>query len=122
MFILFINDLPDRVQSSIKIFANDTKLYAPMKNQSSAVSLQEDINSLLKWSSDWKMPFSANKCVVVYLGKNNPKHDFFMGSSTLQEKVTEKNIGVMIDNKLKFQEQAASAASKATKVLAVMQK
>ena len=47
---------------------------------------------------------------------------FFMGSSTLQEKVTEKNIGVMIDNKLKFQEQAASAASKATEVLAVMQK
>ena len=68
------------------------------------------------------MPFSANKCVVVHLRKTNPKHDFVMGSSTLQEKVTEKNIGVMIDNKLKFQEQAASAASKATKVLAVMQK
>ena len=52
LFIIFINDLPDCVKSAIKIFA-DTKIYREIKDQSDIKQLQDDIDSLKKWSRDW---------------------------------------------------------------------
>ena len=48
LFILFINDLPDCVKSTIKILADDTTIYRESKDQSDIKQLQDDIDSLKK--------------------------------------------------------------------------
>ena len=60
LFIIFINDLPDCVKSAIKIFADDTKIYREIKDQSDIKQLQYDIDSLKKWSRDWQLLFNAS--------------------------------------------------------------
>ncbi len=40
MFVLFINDLPSVVQSVMKIFADDTKVYNCVKNNKGVEELQ----------------------------------------------------------------------------------
>ena len=69
LFIIFINDLPDCVKSAIKIFADDTKIYREIKDQNDIKQLQNDIDSLKKWSRDWQLLFSASKCKCRHQGK-----------------------------------------------------
>ena len=43
MFLLFINDLPDYVQSStVRLFADDCVLYRKIQNEADSKLLQED--------------------------------------------------------------------------------
>ena len=50
LFLIFINDLPDVVQSTVKLFADDTKLYAPIVDEVSCEKLQSDLDNLADWS------------------------------------------------------------------------
>ena len=50
LFLIFINDLPDRVNSLVKIFADDTKMYSIINDQSDIDSLQKDLDNLAEWS------------------------------------------------------------------------
>ena len=67
LFIISINDLPDCVKSAIKIFADDTKIYREIKDQHDTKQLQDDIDSLKKWSRDWQLLFKASKCKCMHL-------------------------------------------------------
>jgi hypothetical protein len=41
-----------------KLFADDTKLYAVVNEAEQQISLQNDIDSLLKWSDRWLLKFN----------------------------------------------------------------
>ena len=47
-FIIYINDLPDIVSSTVKIFADDTKLYNKDRN---CDIIQQDLDALFVWST-----------------------------------------------------------------------
>ena len=49
LFTIYINDLPDVVQNVVKLFADDTKLYATVNNTNDERKLQGDINRLMQW-------------------------------------------------------------------------
>jgi hypothetical protein len=48
LFVIFINDLPLNVESDVYMFADDTKLYRDIANQSDIEIIQNDINNLFK--------------------------------------------------------------------------
>ena len=50
LFLLYINDLPSVVQSYIKIFADDTKLFSAIKDEYDSDVLQNDLYLLDEWS------------------------------------------------------------------------
>jgi len=64
-FVLFINDLPLNVESDVYMFADDTKLYREIANQSDIEIVQNDINNLIKWSEKWLLRFHPDKCKVL---------------------------------------------------------
>jgi len=53
VFLLFINDLPDWVVSSLKIFADNTKLWRTISDESDNTTLQNDLNQLTECSRRW---------------------------------------------------------------------
>ena len=56
LFLIFINDIPEGIQSNIKIFADDTSIFSVMKNSISAsATLNEDLLLISKWAYSWKM-------------------------------------------------------------------
>ena len=59
LFLCHINDLPDAVNSSVRLFADDCLLYREIKSQKDHNKLQEDLKSLEKWAADWGMRFNA---------------------------------------------------------------
>ena len=60
-FTIYINDLPGVVQNIVKLFADDAKLYAVVNEEEQQISLQNDIDSLLKWSDRWLLKFNESK-------------------------------------------------------------
>ena len=61
LFLTYINDLPNNIHSSIRLFADNCVLYREIKNEIDSQERQKDLNSLMKWEYDWQMNF-------------NPKH------------------------------------------------
>ncbi len=62
LFTIFINNLPNCVQSCCKVFADDTKIYESTNN---AGGIQEDIIRLQRWSDLWNLYFNVTKSVNV---------------------------------------------------------
>jgi len=53
LFIIFVNDSPDCIQSYLGILADDIKLYRPISSCEDPLTLQDDINSTLEWCDTW---------------------------------------------------------------------
>jgi len=94
LFIYFINDLPTVITTFIKIFADDTKAYFPIKSVKDHEELQLTLESLVEWSKIWQLEFNGGKCKVLHIGKNNPRYNYKIPQDgvtiDLQEIVCEK--------------------------------
>ena len=64
LFLTYINDLPNNIHSSIRLFADDCVLYREIKNESDSQELHKDLNSLMKWEYYWQMHFNQQTYFV----------------------------------------------------------
>ena len=120
LFVIFINDMPDEVKESVcKLFADDCKLYRNVSS-SGLNDLQKELLNLENWSTTWQLPFNATKCKVLHFGTHNANYSYRLNNHTSTK--NEKDLGVIIDNELKYHVHAASATKKANQVLGIMKK
>ena len=122
LFIAFVNDMPNVVDSSIKIFADDTKLFRKVPTTQDRRLLQNDLDAIAEWSKTWQLPFNEEKCTVLHIGSRNPRYTYTLNDLQLNETDSERDLWVYVDNDLKFRKQAASAVAKASQVLALIRK
>lgn len=122
MFVLCINDLPDGLQGSVKIYADDTKLYGKASTKDDLCSIQSDLDALMEWSNTWQMHFNTQKCKVLHIGPGNVKHIYALGDDVLEATSEEKDLGILIDDELKFHNHVAYAVKKANGVLSCIRR
>jgi len=72
LFPIFVNDLSDWVKGSILMFADDTKIWAKIKDTGDSDLLQHDLNMLMEWSKQWLLAFNTEKCKVIHIGHELP--------------------------------------------------
>ena len=70
LFLLYINDLPDSLQSQVRLFADDTAVYLTVEGQADSKKLQGDLNVLQDWEKEWDMEFNPSKCQVVHITRS----------------------------------------------------
>ena len=57
--LIYINDLPENLESSAKLFANDTSLFSTVYNLSESPNLlSDDLKKISQWAFKWKMLFN----------------------------------------------------------------
>ena len=117
LFLIYVNDLPEMARSKLKLFADDTKLYKSIKDVADKEILQTDLNSLIGWSNKWQLPFNIGKCKLLHLGTENPEFQYILTNgnetSTLEEVEKEKDLGIVFDNRLHFEQHVSDCTTKA---------
>ena len=123
LFILYINELPSLVKSKLVMFADDTKLYREIRDDSDTMTLQEDLNVLETWSREW-LKFNVAKCKTMHCGSPNPHQEYYMEQAgnvlTLSETTIERDLGVNVSNTLKATQHCQRAANKAMSSLRLL--
>ena len=125
LFVIYINDLPDHVISNLLLFADDTKLFKEVDSIKDSITIQNDIDTLEKWSHDWLLRFHPDKCHVLTIGKfSNIKHAhrYMLEGEVLEHVFLEKDLGVLIDSDLSFAEHISKQVNKANSVLGLIKR
>ena len=111
LFVVYINDLLDNINSTGLLFADDTKIFRKITSEDDAKLLQQDIALLEEWSKIWLLKFNADKCHVLTMGKfENIRHTarYKICNEEMEHVGSEKDLGVTFDENLRFEEHIAN--------------
>ena len=122
LFNIFINDLPSIVQSPLVLFADDAKVFHTIQSEDDYLKLQQDLDNLFLWSCEWQLGFNVDKCKVLHIGSNQHNRQYRLGGDFIAVSDVERDLGVLIDNKLTFHKQCSSAVAKANKLLGIIRR
>lgn len=125
LFVVYINDLPEKVISDIFLFADDTKIVNEINSINDSLIVQNDINELEKWSSDWLLKFHPDKCHVLSIGKFaniQHAHNYRLQGNELEHVFVEKDLGILIDSEFTFEEHISKQVNKANSMLGVIKR
>ena len=122
LFLMFINDLEDGVQSTVLKFADDTKLYTEVTKDEGGEQRQEDLDKCTEWANQWMMEFNVSKCKVLHAGRTNRMKEYTMEGKILEKVQEEKDLGVMLDKAMNGSRQVTEAVKKANRALAQLRR
>ena len=115
LFVIYINDLPDSIKSHLYLFADDCKFFRQIFTSEDTTTMQDDLNTLYEWSKLWLLKFHPGKCVTLRLSlhKQDDKHTYYLGENELENVEEAKDLGIIVDSKLKFQKHISAKVNKA---------
>ena len=124
LFLTYINDLPNGLTSTVKLFADDTLLYGVVVEDSDCDNLQDDLNKLEIWQNEWQMQFNPSKCNIICISNKQrpPQRQYFFCGSKLEQVDSASYLGITVNSKLKWSEHISSISSKASRSLGLIKR
>ena len=100
------------------LFADDAKLYQTIRCNNDLDSFQDNLNVLCDWSSKWRLNISVSKCCTMNITCNNRLNSDSINSNSINNIALNnvnntRDLGVIVDSKLKFTSHIAKIVSSA---------
>ena len=118
--LLYINDLPDTMDSQVRLFADDTVLYRTIKSDTDHHRLQTDLDKLSEWAMAWDgMQFHPARCLVMNISKKRhpSKFTYSLHNTDLKTTDTSKYLGIIISQDMKCTKHITQTCSRANRAL-----
>ncbi|KAK7095475.1 hypothetical protein V1264_006874 [Littorina saxatilis] len=121
LFLCHINDLPQSVKSTVRLFADDCLLYREIRTFQDHLTLQEDLRQLEQWAHKWGMQFNAKKCYIL---SSKPTSNFFFTLDGTILKHVDKSpyLGVQILSDLKWSPHVTTTSNRASSTLGFLRR
>lgn len=120
LFNIFVNDIHHCFHhSKVLLYADDMKIFYNITSTGDAERLQEDLNRFEAYCALNKLELNTTKCYVCsFTRKPRPLTFNYSLSGTVLSRVEKiKDLGVIFDNKLIFDEHINAIVNKASKAL-----
>lgn len=118
-FLIYINDLPNEISSSVKLFADDTKVYRELVEvESDTLSLQSDLNRMSELTKACQLGFNPEKCEVMGVTHQRDSSVLVYYLSGNKLKVVNKfeDLEIVVTSDLSWSDQVNTAVNKANRV------
>ena len=107
------------------MFADDAKISKMIKIKDDKALLQKVLNEVVDWSNIWLLSLNIIKCMVLCIRRNNESiNEYFIHNNGVDSKLENvnhiKDLGVIIDNRLNFNEHINDKIKKANSMLGII--
>lgn len=118
LFLVFINDVISIRcgDTTVKLFADDLKLYSVYNTTDNSADLQQSIDKLVNWSKLWQLEINLNKCHVLSINtksKSNIGSRYSLNGFPLSNVTIASDLGVSVDSNLSFKHHISTVITKA---------
>ena len=124
LFLIFINDLPDNINSRTRLFADDCILYRQITSETDQRLLQEDLDRLATWEKTWGMEFHPQKCSVMRISRARVARNFqyHLKGVSLAEEQSSKYLGVDLQSNLSWKNHISRITKKSNNMLGFLRR
>ena len=129
LFLIYINDLPEALESSVKLLADDTSLFSTVYDPNmSADQLDKDLKKKLEWAYKWKIIFNSDSSKpaqeVIFSRKTNKINHPTITFNTVPvaRAPCQKHVGLYLDEKLNFNHHINVKISKTNKGIGIIKR
>ena len=127
LFIIYVNDIPDCVDCSVSMYADDTLVYQVVNNLTEQVRFQQNIMALETWSQEWEMPFNLKKCSCMSFSPTSTRNSSHSALYNLCDHPIEwtaqnKYLGVTLQDNLKFGLHVKDKIKKASQAMGMVRR
>ena len=129
LFLIYINDLPHSLESTVKLFVDDTSLFSTVYDPNmSADQLDKELRKISERAYKWKMIFNPDlsKQVkeVIFSRKTNTISHLTTTFNTVPVACTlcQKHLGLYLNGKLNFSHHINVKISKANKGIGIIKR
>ena len=124
LFLIYINDMPSTVSSTMGMFADDAYIYRSIRNTGDCEILQEDLQKLIQWKQSWLMEFHPDKCKVLRITNKRKviKYHYLLHNVILKEVSNAKYLGVTMNTRLSWKNHVHKICGKANQTRQFLQR
>ena len=118
LFNIYINDITNCVKyCKLQLFADDMKAAGEIHDSASLSLIQQDIDSIERWSIENKLPISLPKTVCLHYGKKNPRHFYNLQNAPISVVSSCTDLGVQRNDMLSYDDHTRAMALSASRLM-----
>jgi len=117
LFLVYVDDIVKDIQSNILLFADDTSLVEVITDPLLSFDrLNQDLSRLNIWSKSWLVNFNPIKTAYIVFSKKLIRPNYpalYLDNIALKETSTHKQLGVIFNNRITFEDHIDAQCKKA---------